>query len=62
MLAVDGFQLELENNTIKARTGFYIKNNIKFKRRTDLEGTNSNLVIIDIKERVNEIVKIQEHK
>ena len=26
LLAIDGFQLELENNTIKARTGFYIKN------------------------------------
>ena len=45
-----GYQLELENNTINARTGFYIKNNIKFKRRNDLEGINSNLVIIGIKD------------
>ena len=28
LLAIDGFQLELENNTFKARTGFYIKNKI----------------------------------
>ena len=50
LLAIDGYQLELESNAIKARTGFYVKNNIKFKRRTDLEGLNSNLVIIDIKD------------
>ena len=48
---LDGYQLELESNAIKARTGFYVKNNIKFKRRTDLEGLNSNLVIIDFEGR-----------
>ena len=36
------------NNHVKARTGIYIKNIIKYIRRSDLEGQNSGLVIIDV--------------
>ena len=47
-LAINGYELELEMNNLKARTGIYVKNNMQYKRRNDLEGVNSNLVIIDI--------------
>ena len=38
----------METNSLKSRTGIFIKNSISFKRRFDLEGVNSHLVIIDI--------------
>ena len=50
-LAINGYELELEINNLKARTGIYVKNNMQYKRRNDLEGVNSNLVIIDIIKR-----------
>ena len=40
LLAINGFELELEINNVKARTGIFVKNNIKYKRRNDLEGFN----------------------
>ena len=48
LLAINGFMLELEINTVQARTGFYITKDLKYKRRGDLEGVDSNIVILDI--------------
>ena len=42
------FNLEVENNSSKTRVGCYVNNEIKYLRRNDLEGADSNLVIIDI--------------
>ena len=42
------YDLELEKNSIKARTGVFIKQSVNYKRKLDLEGVNSHLVIIDI--------------
>ena len=48
LLSISGFELELETNNVKARTSIFVRNNIKYKRRRDLEGVDSNLVIVDI--------------
>ena len=48
ILSFSGYNYESEENSIKGRTGIYIKNNISYKRRKDLEGVDSHLVIVDI--------------
>ena len=44
-LSFKGYNLLTECNEIKSRTGIYIKNGIKFTRKTELEGSNTGLVI-----------------
>ena len=51
LLTFQGFNLEVEENDLKARVGIYLITSIKYKRRNDLEGKNSNLIIIDIEDR-----------
>ena len=48
LLDINGFRLELENNSVKRRTGVFLKNDVQYKRRIELEGKDSNLLIIDI--------------
>ena len=48
LLNIPGFVLEVELNDVKARVGTYIKDSISYSRRTDLEGSNSHVVIVDI--------------
>jgi hypothetical protein len=48
LLTFPGYTIEVESNDVKSRVGFYINDQIKFTRRKDLEGMNSNLIIIDI--------------
>ena len=48
LLNLRGFDLEVENNLIKSRTGIYITKNLNYKRNVNLEGKDSHLVIIDI--------------
>jgi endonuclease/exonuclease/phosphatase family metal-dependent hydrolase len=43
------YQLENESNMIKSRVCVYKSNHLKYVRRTDLEGVNAHLVIVDIK-------------
>ena len=47
-LMMSGYSLELEKNAVKSRVGFYITKSLKNVRRNDLEGLNSNLIIIDL--------------
>ena len=47
-LSVSQYCLELENNSVKSRVGLYISKDINYVCRTDLEGLNSHIVIIDI--------------
>ena len=47
LLTFQGFNLELEENDLKARVGIYLSTSIKYKRRNDLEGKNSNLITIN---------------
>ena len=49
LLGIPGYILEIESNDTKSRVGYYIKDNIKYNRRHDLEGRNNHLVIVDIK-------------
>ena len=48
LLNLRGFDLEIENNSIKSRTGIYITKNLNYKRNVKLERKDSHLVIIDI--------------
>ena len=59
-LNLSGFNLELENNSEKSRTCIYVSNKIKYRRRPDLEGINSNVIIIDIdcKSKVSRVVNL----
>ena len=47
-LKINGYNLELEKNTIKSRTGMYIKNCVKYIRRVELEGIDVHMVIIEL--------------
>ena len=38
----------MEKNTKTARVGFYINNKVNYLRRKDLDGDDSNLIIVDI--------------
>ena len=38
----------VENNVEKSRVGIFIRNEIKCKRRVDLEGQNNGIIIIDV--------------
>ena len=46
-LSARGFNFECESNDIKLRVGLYIKTNIIYERRLDLEGRNNSVIIID---------------
>ena len=48
VLNCNEYVLELELNNLKKRSGIYIKKNIKYQRRNDLEKENCHVVIIDI--------------
>ena len=49
LLSLKNFQFELETNSLKARTGIYIPNEVKYRSMLNLEGINSHIVIIDTK-------------
>ena len=46
-LSFSGYNIEVETNTKKARCCTYIKNDIIYIRRRDLEGEDNNLVILE---------------
>ena len=48
ILAFRGYNIEMENNCDRARVCMFIKQDINYKRRSDLEGMNLHLVIVDI--------------
>ena len=47
-LEMSNFSLELENNSLKSRVGIYISSSLKYSRKADLEGDDSNILIVDI--------------
>ena len=50
LLSFPGYNYESECvKNVKARVGCYVKSNLNYIRRTDLEGTNLHLLVIDIK-------------
>ena len=48
LLSFPGFCYESETNDIISRVGIYIKNDINFVRKTELEGINQHIIVIDI--------------
>ena len=48
LLTFAGYKIEIEKNDSKSRAGIYIKNEIKYRRRPDLEDSNAGLVILDL--------------
>ena len=54
-----GFVLELETNVTKKRVGMYIKSDLSYRRRFELEGKDSNVIIIDlVDERKTRIINL----
>ena len=56
LLRIPGFVLEIENNNRKKRVGCYIRDNLKFIRRNDLEKVDCNMLILDLVDQ-NETAK-----
>ena len=52
-LETSNYNLELEVNSVKSRVGFYVSKKLNYIRRSDLEGVNSNLIIIDVTGETN---------
>ena len=48
VLDCGGFTFELEINSDKKRAGIYLRNNVKYIRRDDLEKENFHIVIVDV--------------
>ena len=48
LLTFRNFNYENEMNDLKSRCGIYVRNNVSYVRRTDLEVKNMHIVIIDI--------------
>ena len=48
ILYCGNFNLELEDASLKKRVGFYIRNDIRYKRRRDLENKDLHIIIIDV--------------
>ena len=57
-LSTSKYCLELENNTVKARVGFYITKDLNYVHRSDLEGLNSNIIIINLVESKLRVINI----
>ena len=41
---MSNFSLEVENYSLKSRVGIYISNSLKYLRKVDLEGVDSNIL------------------
>ena len=52
VLKISGYNLAIEKNSTKSRVGIYVSNAISYVRRTDLEGTDSNIIIIDLEGKI----------
>ena len=50
LLSFPGFSIETENNLKISRVAFSINNRILYIRRMDLEGVDSNIIILDLEE------------
>ena len=53
ILNCGGYNLELEKNSNKKRSGIYIKTGTNYTRRFDLEIENSHFVVIDVQAEIN---------
>ena len=44
-LNIKGYDLEIETNSVKSRTGIYISKDINYSRKIELEGVNSHIIL-----------------
>ena len=51
-LTISGYGYESEANEYKSRVGIYISNKISYTRKTEDEGTNSHVIIINLNDQV----------
>ena len=49
LLSLPGSSVEVETNSENSRAAIYVSSKVDYIRRGDLEGTDSNLIIIDLK-------------
>ena len=49
LLSFLGFSIEVETSSENSRAAIYVSSKVDYIRRGDLEGTDSNLIIIDLK-------------
>ena len=47
LLSIQNYNFEIELNSVKARVGISVKNNVEYTRMRHLEGVDSHVVIID---------------
>ena len=52
-LRIANYNFELETNSVKSRVGYYISKSVSYVRRFDLEGTDSNIIIVDLEGNPN---------
>ena len=52
ILNIPGYILETENDDLKKRNDFYIRNTLKYSRKNNLEGRNNHLVIVLLREQL----------
>ena len=48
ILNFGGYNIELEGNSEKKRTGIYLRSDVKYNRRHDLEKNDMHVVIVDV--------------
>ena len=48
VLNCNDYVLELEESMQKSRVGIYLRNDVIYQRRTDLEDTNCHIVVVDV--------------
>ena len=50
-LSIPGYILETENNDLKKRSGFYINTSVKYSHKSNFEGRNNHLVVIEVEDK-----------
>ena len=59
LLNIKNYNLELEINSVKARTGIYVRDNKDYTRLFHLEGVDAHLLILDVKDcAFNRIINV----
>ena len=48
LMSFPGFNIEVENNDSKSRVAILLNSTLKYTRKFELEGINSNLMVIDV--------------
>ena len=56
LLTFSGYVIETERNSGSSRTAIHINSEINFVRRLNLEGVDSNMVVIDLKGQSNYMI------